>query len=89
MTRRFLALYFDDIHTSFEDLVRGRDAADHYLAGAMQQGDRVGVFTSSGQKQLDFTADLGQVHRALFALQPRPMARRTGACVDMPLTRRF
>jgi len=81
---RFLALYFDDVHTSFQDLARTRDAADHYLAGAVQPGDRVGVFTVSGQKQVDFTADLKQVHAALFDLQPRPIAPRNKVCVDIP-----
>ncbi len=81
---RFLALYFDDVHTSFEGLARTRDAADHYLAGAIQPGDRVGVFTVSGQKQLGFTADFSQVHQALFALQRRPIAPKVRLCVDIP-----
>ncbi|HTS71260.1 MAG TPA: VWA domain-containing protein [Terriglobia bacterium] len=81
---RVLGLYFDDVHTSVEGLQRTRDAADHYLAGAVQPGDRVGVFTASGQQQLDFTADLKQVHQALFALRPRPVAPGTKRCVDIP-----
>jgi VWFA-related protein len=81
----FLGLYFDDVHTSFEDLGRARDAADHYLASATQPGDRVGVFTASGQKQLDFTADLGKVHQALFDLRPRPVTPKgKRACADIP-----
>src|ERR1700722_9933642 len=32
MPRRFLALYFDDLNTPAADLIRARDAADHYLA---------------------------------------------------------
>jgi VWFA-related protein len=83
--KRFLALYFDDVHTTFEDMGRARDAADHYLASATQPGDRVGVFTTSGQKQLDFTADLGQVHQALFELRPRPITPKgRKVCVDIP-----
>jgi VWFA-related protein len=81
---RFLGLYFDDVHTSFENLAQARDAADHYLASAIQPGDRVGVFTSSGQKQLDFTADLGQVYQALFELRPRPITPKGKVCVDIP-----
>ena len=29
--RRFVALYFDDVNTPFENLARARDAADHFL----------------------------------------------------------
>jgi len=81
---RFLALYLDDVHTSFEDLGRARDAALRYLASAVQPGDRVGVFTTSGQKQRDFTGDMSQVHQALLDLRPRPMVPKTKTCVDIP-----
>jgi VWFA-related protein len=74
LTHRFLALYFDDVHIEFGDLVGTRDAADHYLADAMKPGDRIGLFTSSGQNQVDFTDDRAKLHDALMTLQPRPMA---------------
>ena len=64
--RRFLGLYVDDVHTTFENLVRARDAADHYLTASLQTGDRVGLFTASGQNQVDFTDDLAKLHQALF-----------------------
>lgn len=69
--QRYLAMYFDDVHMSFEDTVRTRDAADRYLAAALEPGDRVGVFTSSGQTTLDFTDDRGKLHETLFRLRPR------------------
>jgi VWFA-related protein len=71
--RRFVGLYFDDINTKFEDLARARQAAQHYLQSSLQPGDRIGVFTSSGLKQLDFTADLAKVRQALLDLQPHPI----------------
>src|SRR5438876_3938741 len=70
---RYLAAYFDDVHAHYEDLVRTRDAADRYLVAAVRPGDRVGVFTSSGQNMQDFTDDLQKVHAALFGLRPRPI----------------
>jgi VWFA-related protein len=73
LPRRFMALFFDDIHTEFGDLVRSRDAADHYLTSALQPGDRAGIFTSSGQNQLDFSDDRQKLHDALLSLRPRPM----------------
>jgi VWFA-related protein len=81
MAHRFMALYFDDVHIAFEDLVRTRDAADRYLAAQMKPGDRIALFTSSGQNQVDFTDDRAQLHDALMKLQPRPMAASaTAAC---------
>lgn len=73
MARRFTALFFDDVNTPFDSLARTRDAADHFVSTSVQPGDRVALYTSSGQKQVDFTADLAQIHQALFELRPRPI----------------
>jgi VWFA-related protein len=82
--RRFVALYFDDVNTTFGNLVPARDAADHFLATSLRPGDRVALFTSSGQKQLDFTADIAQIHKALFDLLPRPIIGHDSACDAIP-----
>ncbi len=79
LPRRFMALFFDDIHVEFGDLVRTRDAADHYLATQMQPGDRIALFTSSGQNQIDFTDDRTKLHEALLTLRPRPMGGAASA----------
>jgi VWFA-related protein len=73
LPRRFMALFFDDIHVEFADLVRTRDAADHYLVANMQPGDRIALFTSTGQNQVDFTDDRAKLHDALLTLRPRPI----------------
>ena len=71
MPEKFLALYFDDLNTPFNDMARARDAADHYLAANLQPQDRVGIFTA--EKMLsDFTADPTQIHDALYKLRPSP-----------------
>ncbi|HEV2491757.1 MAG TPA: VWA domain-containing protein [Terriglobia bacterium] len=70
---RYLALYFDDVHADFEGLARTRDAAGRYLASAIRPGDRIGVFTSSGQGIEDFTDNLPKIRHALSLLQPRPI----------------
>ena len=82
--RRFLALYFDDVNTPFVDMARARDAADHYIPSAMQPGDRVALFTSSGQNQIDFTSNLAQVHEALFKLHYRPIIEEVKSCQVIP-----
>jgi VWFA-related protein len=80
LPRRLVALFFDDIHTEARDLARTRDAADHYLTSALQPGDRAGIFTSSGQKDLDLTDDREKLHDALLRLMPRPMTINAGRC---------
>jgi len=82
--KNYQALYFDDVQTKFEDLARARDAADRYLAATLTPDSRVGLFTSSGQGNLDFTDDRSKLHEALFNLRPRPFAStETGACPDI------
>jgi VWFA-related protein len=68
---RYLALFFDDIHMRFEDIARTRMAAEHYLATMLQPGDRVGIFTASGEHNLDFTDDIGKLREDLGSLRPR------------------
>ena len=82
--RRFVALYFDDVNTPFENLTRARDAADHFLSSSVQSGDRLALYTSSGQKQIDFTDNLAQVRQALFDLRPRPIMGENTSCGAIP-----
>ena len=82
--RNYQALYFDDVQMKFEDIAHARDAADRYLAAALTPDSRVGIFTSSGQDDLDFTDDRSKLHEALFNLRPKPFAStETGACPDI------
>lgn len=82
--QRFVALYFDDVHLPFEDIPRTRDAADRYLKSSEQPGDRVGLFTSSGQNQVDFTSDLARIHEALLQLRARPqMPKEVDPCPNL------
>jgi hypothetical protein len=74
--QRFVAFYFDDIVTSFEDLVRTRDAAGRYLQSSLQPTDRAGIFTSSGLGDLDFTDDRDKLREALARLKPHPTVVR-------------
>ena len=71
IARNYRALYFDDVQMKVEDVAHARDAADRYLAKTLTPEDRVGVFTTSGQGNLDFTDDREKLHEALSRLQPR------------------
>jgi VWFA-related protein len=78
--RRFVALYFDDVNTGFQGLARTREALDHFLQTPLHPGDRMGVFTASGQKSLDFTDDLAKVRQALADLRPSPLISVDETC---------
>jgi VWFA-related protein len=67
---RYVALYFDDMHMPFEEIVRARDAADKFLKSTLSPEDRAGIFTSSGQDIVDFTSSLDDLHAALLRLRP-------------------
>lgn len=79
---RFVALLFDDVHVTTQDLMRTRSAAVQFVNSAVQATDRVAVFTLSGQSQMDFTADRDQLHTALLGLIVRPIgaASSTSNC---------
>ena len=70
---RFVALYFDDVHLPFEDIARTRNAAQKFVDASVAPADRVGIFTSSGQGNVDFTADRDKLREALLRLMPRPI----------------
>ena len=72
---RFVGLFFDDANMEIGELTRARDAAAHFLSTSLQPADRIGVFTSTGQNQLDFTADLAKVQQALAGIHPHPIFR--------------
>lgn len=67
----FVALLFDDVHATVEDLTQTREAAIHFVDTSLQPADRVSVSTISGQSPLDFTADRDALHAALLHLAPR------------------
>lgn len=81
---RYVALFFDDIETTFGDLAQTRKAARRYLSTATQPGDRIGIYTTSGQVMQDFTADKDKVDATLDRLIPRPLgAKQSNACPDI------
>lgn len=68
--QRFVGLFFDDFHMSVEDVARTRNAAWHCLSTALRPEDRIAIFTSSTQDQLDFTSDRDKLHETLFRIAP-------------------
>ncbi len=78
----FVALYFDDLVMPFSNIVYTRDAAERFLETELRPGDRVGIFTSSGVGQVDFTANRKKLDKALAGLRPRSTEGPHG--VDCP-----
>ena len=72
MPERYIAYLFDDVHLKFSDLAQARNAAAHNLQ-TLQLTDRVAIFTTSGQTQLDFTDDRDKLQDTLNRLRPRPI----------------
>jgi VWFA-related protein len=84
MADRFVAFYFDDLVMKFEDIGPARDAAAKYLQTSLQPTDRVAICTSSGQHNLDFTADRDKLQEALSRLRPVGVFANAGdECPDL------
>src|ERR1700676_2446184 len=82
LPQRFVALVFDDTHLSLEDATWARSQAGRFLdsTGPM---DRVALYTTSGQNNLEFTSDKAALHRAILGVVPRPLMGR-GIGSDCP-----
>ena len=70
LPERFVALTFDDIHLKMADAVTVRVAAGRFV-DAMTPGDRIGIFSTSGQLTQDFTSDKEALKQKLLGLMPR------------------
>ncbi|HLY62985.1 MAG TPA: VWA domain-containing protein [Terriglobia bacterium] len=80
--RTFLALYFDDLNSEFETIVRSRDAAEKFIAG-LPGTERIAIFTSSGAVSVDFTNDLKILHDGLFKLRANSRVSSKGDCLEI------
>jgi VWFA-related protein len=67
---RYVAYFFDDIHTKPGDLLQGRQAANRQIGDTLDPNTRAGIFTTSGRTTQDFTGDIGKLHAAINRIQP-------------------
>jgi VWFA-related protein len=80
-TGPYTALYFDDLHYDFTQTIRVTDSAYSFFKSILGRGNKVGVFTSSGEVTLNFTNDQDKLHQALLAIKPHvPSARQAKEC---------
>ena len=78
LPERFVALTFDDIHLKTADAVSVRLAAAKFI-DTMSPGDRVGLFSTSGQLSQDFTSDKELLKHKLLGLMPRGFLNKDAA----------
>lgn len=70
-TGRYTAYLFDDLHLERNDLMEAKKSADRQFASLSPAMERVAIFTTSGQRGIDFTADRAKLHETLAHLEPR------------------
>jgi VWFA-related protein len=77
---RYTAYLFDDLHLQREDMLQARKSADRQLASLSPATERAAIFTTSGQKGIDFTSDQAKLHDILAHLE----AQNTSVASDCP-----
>jgi VWFA-related protein len=75
---RWIALFFDDINTPSGDLVRAKIAANRFINEATQNGDRIGMFTTSQGQILRFTTDTSAVLKSMTTVQSHQRMSASG-----------
>jgi VWFA-related protein len=75
---RYVALLFDDVHTHQGDLNHARVAAERFVREALQPGDRVAIFTTSGTRSLAFTSVTAKLIDAVERLSAHPRMDENG-----------
>jgi VWFA-related protein len=77
---RYVALYFDDLHTKSGDMRHVQLAAENFMRTGLSAGDQIALFTASSSVTVDFTADASKVFDALANLRSRARVFDTGVC---------
>ena len=77
LPQRFVSVVFDDVNLRIEDAATVRSAAER-LFDSLPPTDRVGVFSTSGQVNVDFTSDRMRLKDSLLRITPRPLAGNAG-----------
>lgn len=82
LTARYTAYLFDDLHIEASHLFVVREAATRRFNSMSPERERVAIFTTSGQKGIDFTADRAKLQTTVARLEPR-IAPRATKCPSM------
>ncbi len=77
---RYVALLFDDFSMAFADQFNVKAAARRFLKEGLAQGDRVGLFTTSGKQVVPFTDDVAKLVAVLDGYNSFPRTPDGGIC---------
>jgi VWFA-related protein len=72
LPERFVAVVFDDLHLAIQDTTFVRQQAGRFL-DSIGPTDRVGIYSTSGENTLEFTADKEKLRRAMLGVIPHPL----------------
>jgi VWFA-related protein len=78
--QKYAALFFDDYHLEFGDLVQIRDAAKRYLTANLDKGARVAIYSASDSIHVDFTDDREALEQSLAHLAFAPRFEPSVVC---------
>lgn len=82
--QRFTAIFFDDYHMEFADLVQIREAAKRYMGKSLDVGERVAISAASGNVHVEFTNDRDRLEQALSHLVLAPRFEPSPNCPKLP-----
>ncbi|HEV2289039.1 MAG TPA: VWA domain-containing protein [Candidatus Acidoferrales bacterium] len=77
---RFVALFFDDLNTTFGDMRHVQLAAENFVKTGVGPSDKVALFTSSGSQTVDFTPNAPEVISAIENLKFRGRSIASPGC---------
>src|SRR5581483_3099621 len=80
LPERYVAYFFDDLNTSFENIAQAREAAYRHIVTSLRPTERAAVYTSSGLGGVDFTDDPEKLHAAMLKIRPPIPIVRTTDC---------
>lgn len=78
--QRYVALLFDDFSLPHGQQVQVKAAAMRFLKEGLAEGDRVGLFTTSGKQVLPFTDDVARLAAAVDQYNSFPRITDGGIC---------
>jgi VWFA-related protein len=83
MPQRYVAVVFDDVHLQTGDILPVRAGAEK-LIDNLKTGDRIGIFSTSGQMTEDFTSEKETLKKKLRSLSARPIVGKINSGSTCP-----
>src|SRR5579872_3047523 len=77
---RYVALYFDDLHTLSRDTRHVQLAAENFIRRGLAVNDQIALFTASSTTTIDFTSDASKLLGALAKLKSHARVFDSGTC---------